>query len=157
MQGKLDSVKDRGLPRKLPGGKGLQRGAAFTGALLAGLVLVGIVACSDKSRRMGEAETLQYKRALIEAHKSELSPEYAHRLMYYPGRTRAEIDGYLADLKQEYAEEAAADRAAWEAGRERGEALERELNSGEGAGSAGDAGGPVEETGGGGDGGQGGL
>jgi hypothetical protein len=157
MQGKLDRTRNRELLLKACTAERPLRVFAVTGTLLAGLLLVGAVACSDKSHRMGEAETLQYKRALIEAHKEELSPKYAERLMYYPGRTRGEIDSYLDELKQEHAEEVAAARAEWEARREYGEDLEEEMNSEEGSGPAGSSGGSDEETGGGVDGGQGGV
>ena len=70
--------------------------------LLSVLVASG---CSDKSRRMGEGETLRYKRELALAHRTEISPAQAEKLLYFPGRTKGEIDAYLDTLCAEYAEE----------------------------------------------------
>ena len=86
-------------------------GSFFISLLIAGL------GCSDKSRRMGEAETLKYKRDLISASKTEISPVQADKLMYFPGRTQGEIDAYFDQLKAEYAQANSAEAARVGGGR----------------------------------------
>lgn len=66
---------------------------------------------------MGEFETLQYKRGLIAERRQEISPDQAQKLLYYPGRTQAEIDAYFDTLAEEY--EARRDAEAAELNRTR--------------------------------------
>ena len=84
-------------------------------AACAGLIagcLIAATACSDSSQRMGEGETLRYKQALLRENADELSPDAAHKLLYFPGRTKESIDDYVEDLKAQYAQTKAAEEAA---------------------------------------------
>jgi hypothetical protein len=60
---------------------------------------------------MGEFESLQYKRGLIAERRAEISPDQAEKLMYYPGRTQAEIDAYFETLAEEHEARRAAEAA----------------------------------------------
>ena len=120
-----------GKPQRLR----LLRAGCLAALLGAGILAVG--ACSDKSARLGEAETLQYKRGIIAEHRSELSPSQAEKLLYHPARTRGEIDAYLEELKAEYHAEQEAERARWTELREIGESIEAEATSENTGGSGG--------------------
>ena len=71
--------------------------------------------CGDKSRRLNEGETLQYKHQLILDHNREISPEQAVLLGQHPARTQGEIDAYFDQLRDQHAREVEAGRADFEA------------------------------------------
>lgn len=73
---------------------------ARSAARLALAILVG-AGCGGSAPRMGEGEALRYKLELIRGHRGEITPVQADKLLYYPGRTRPEIDRYFAQLREE--------------------------------------------------------
>lgn len=78
----------------------------WTGSLARGracfaLAVLAAAGCGGSSRRLGEAEALQYKLDLVREHRAEISPVQADKLLHYPGRTRPEIDRYFAQLREE--------------------------------------------------------
>ena len=79
--------------------------------LLACLLSLAGGGCGNKSRRMGEGETLQYKRDLLQQRPRDLSPTQARKLFYDPSRTRGEIDRVFDDYARQYAEEVATEKA----------------------------------------------
>jgi len=80
------------------------------GAVFAAAVLPG---CGDRSRRLSEKETLEYKNQLIKS--GEISPQQMVELMYRPERTEAEIDAVFEEYRIQFAKEQAVDRAQFEA------------------------------------------
>ena len=82
-----------------------------TPAWLLVVVIVG-GACSDKSKRLSEKETLDYKRELLQRRGDEISFADKEVLYYHPGRTTEEIDKAFAQLKAKHDREVAAERAA---------------------------------------------
>ena len=69
---------------------------------------------------MSEFDALQYKKALVEEDKSEISEEQAIRLMYDPARSRDEIDAVVEGYREEFAAQQEAERARFEAERDTG-------------------------------------
>jgi hypothetical protein len=72
-----------------------QVGVRQVGVLLAALFAFGLgpAGCqSNSTRRMGEAESLQYKVSLLRQYEKELTSEEQQRLLYHRGRTRADLD-----------------------------------------------------------------
>jgi len=89
-------------------------------SLLLGFGMGGLgMGCSDRSRRLGEAETLQYKRQLILDHNREISPEQVDLLGMHPARTKGEIDAYFDELRAQHAREVESGRAGFEASRKK--------------------------------------
>jgi hypothetical protein len=99
--------------------------ALILAATLATVMVTGmvtVVGCSDKSRRLNEVETLQYKRQLILDHSREISLEQVDLLGRHLGRTKGEIDAYFDDLRAQHAREVESGRADFEASRKKGTA-----------------------------------
>ena len=78
------------------------------------LVVASSLACSDKNRRMSEAEAIRYKMALIQEQRGEISPGHAEELMYHSARTRASIDRAYDDYREQHSEEQAVERARFD-------------------------------------------
>jgi len=78
------------------------------------VVFMGAIAvsCSDRDRRMGEREALDFRRNIVRKNYGGLSPDQRWRVMYHPARTRREIrstlDSYLKDTARRRRAEAAA-------------------------------------------------
>ncbi len=81
-------------------------------AVSSGALAWGPVGCSDTSRRMSEAETLQYKQSLVRTQRGEIAEVDAVNLMYHPARTKAELDRYVAELRKQFAARRDAERRA---------------------------------------------
>ena len=87
----------------------------WSALVLAGLGLSG---CGDKSRRLTENETLEYKRSLVISRQREIGPGQARQLFYHPARTRGEIDRAFQKYVEEYSSEQSRDAAQFSRNRE---------------------------------------
>jgi len=125
--------------------------AAWVPFLAPVLLLVSPVGCSDRDRRMGEFEALEYRRDLVRGHYAELSPQQRRDLMYHPGRTARQIDRTFDAYRRQFAEQQARDAAAARDSRRRGsvaeERLRRAASSELGDGSASDPAAPGADPG----------
>lgn len=84
-------------------------------------LLLLLLACSDKSRRMSESEALQYKQKLLREHPGEISPLKMGELGMLPGRTQGEIDEAFDAYRAQYASEKARAQANFDASRKESE------------------------------------
>jgi hypothetical protein len=110
-----------------PKGGPLVRGLAVMARAIARttvlVILMGAftVSCGDKNRRMGERESLDFRRNLVRKNYGGLSPDQRWRVMHHPGRTKREIrstlDSYLKDTVRRRQAEAAAGSGRTGAGR----------------------------------------
>lgn len=78
-------------------------------------VAVALSGCGDRSRRLSEAETLDYKRQLVLSNPGEISSPQMVELMYRPERTKADIDAVFEKYRVQFAKGQAVDRAQFEA------------------------------------------
>jgi hypothetical protein len=81
------------------------------------LLAVFLPACSDKSRRLGGMEAVEYKKELVRAHPDAISPLKLNEFMLTPKWTKGEIDAVFSKFAADYATEKAHDQAAFEASR----------------------------------------
>ena len=84
----------------------------LTAVIVLGVVLGAVaVSCSDRDRRMGEREALDFRRNIVRNNYGNLSPAQRVRIMYHPARTRRKIrltlDDYMRKTAQLRAREAA--------------------------------------------------
>jgi hypothetical protein len=86
---------------------------------LVGVFVLALVlpACSDKSRRMGPSEALQYKQKLLREHPGEISPAKYGEFGMLPLLTQGEIDEAFETYRGQYAAEKARTQAEFEASR----------------------------------------
>ena len=74
-------------------------------ALVLGAMLGAVAAsCSDRDRRMGEREALDFRRNIVRNNYGNLSPAQRVRIMYHPARTRREIRLTLDDYMRKTAQ-----------------------------------------------------
>ena len=91
---------------------GRTRGARRPGSLRLALALIGVlglgaVGCSDKSRRLSGGEIQSYKLSLMRDHEKDLTEEHQYRFLRHPGRTEGELDEALEqyiDESEQYRE-----------------------------------------------------
>jgi len=85
----------------------------FSGVLAVVLLffLGAIAGCSDKSRRLNEGETQNYKRALLQKHHREVSFEQQKKFFQHHARTKEELDEVLEEYIDEFQQRRARDRA----------------------------------------------
>ena len=101
-----------GRSRRLPRSFSFPVLYRLTAVIVLGVALGAVVAsCSDRDRRMGEREALDFRRNLVRNNYGNLSPAQRVRIMYHPARTRHEIrltlDDYMRKTAQLRAREAA--------------------------------------------------
>ena len=99
------------MHRPSAGSARLSHPAALCLVALTGGGLVALTGCVDKDRRMGEYESMQYRKQLIKKHHFELSPRQQRDLWHHPGRTQNQIDHTLADYRRSFREQQARDAA----------------------------------------------
>ncbi len=94
-----------GRSRRLPRSFSFPALYRLTAVIVLGVVLGAFAAsCSDRDRRMGEREALDFRRNLVRNNYGNLSPAQRVRIMYHPARTRGEIrltlDDYMRKTSQ---------------------------------------------------------
>lgn len=94
-----------GRSRRLPRSFSFPALYRLTAVIVLGAMLGAVAAsCSDRDRRMGEREALDFRRNIVRNNYGNLSPAQRVRIMYHPARTRREIRLTLDDYMRKTAQ-----------------------------------------------------